>query len=163
MSCTACFRVILCAGKAHKTKAFDGGERDMIRRITCRQVMRGLLIAAAVIILLVLLFWKLPFKWQIDSLNLPEGCVTVYSTRVEFSDVYWPHIQGEKVLACEQGYEAAKEYIESHNSDSKLLHISVWGYGSMSDMYLYDSEYDPYFVENWDADNYVKIVYFLRL
>ena len=135
----------------------------MIHGITCRRVVNGLLMAVAGIALLVGLCWKPLVTWQIESLHLPEGCVTVHPARVELSDVCWWHIQGEKVLACEQGFESAKEYIESHNSDLKLWHISVLGWGAMSDMFLYDSEYDTEYNENWDRDNYVKIEYSLRL
>ena len=135
----------------------------MIHKAICRQAVTGLLIISAGIILFVMFGWKLLITWQIESLNLPKGCVTVHPARVELSDVCWWHIQGEKVLACEQGFEAAKEYIESHNSAWKLRHISVLGWGAMSDMFLYDSEYDTEYNDNWDRDNYVKIEYSLRL
>ncbi|MDE6844726.1 MAG: hypothetical protein K2J99_03025 [Lachnospiraceae bacterium] len=135
----------------------------MIHRITFRQVVDGLLIAVVGIILLVMLCWKPLVTWQIESVNLPEGCVTVHPARVELSDVCWLHIQGEKVLACEQGFESAQEYIESHNSALRLWNISVLGWGAMSDMFLLDSEYDTDFNDNWDRDEYVKITYSLRL
>lgn len=135
----------------------------MIHRITCRQVVNGLLIVVAGIALFVMLCWKPLVTWQINSLNLPEGCVTVHPARVELSDVCWWHIQGEKVLVCEQGYESAREYIESHNSSLKLWNISVLGWGAMSDMFLLESEYDTEYNENWDSDDYVKITYSLRL
>lgn len=135
----------------------------MIHKVSCRQMVTGLLIVFAGIMLFVMFGWKLLIAWQIESLNLPRGCVTVHHARVELSDVCWWHIQGEKVLSCEQGFEAAKEYIESHNSALKLRHISVLGWGAMSDMFLYDPEYDTEYNENWDKDNYVKIEYSLRL
>lgn len=59
--------------------------------------------------------WECLILWRIESLNLPEGSVEVYPAKAWLSDVYWPHIKAEKVLDCELGTEAAKEYIETHN------------------------------------------------
>lgn len=103
--------------------------------------------------------WKIPVIWKIETLKLPDGCETVYPLKVEMSDVHWWHISGEKVIACDAGYDAAKAYIESHNSIVKLHHLSICGYGSMSCDYIYDSEYDEYFEEHYNPDEYVKIVY----
>ena len=50
----------------------------MIHGITCRRVVNGLLMAVAGITLLVMLCWKPLVTWQIESLHLPEGCVTVH-------------------------------------------------------------------------------------
>ncbi len=62
----------------------------------------------------------------------------VYPVKAWLSDVYWPHIKAEKVLDCEMGTEAAKEYIETHNPAWKLNNIDIVGYGSMSDTAIYE-------------------------
>lgn len=114
------------------------------------------------IVFILLAGWKIPIILKIETLKLPPGCETVYPAKVWISDVYWPHIKGEKVIECDLGYEAAKEYIETHNSKSKLSNISIDSYGGMSDLAIYNSEFDDYFEEQPDKDNYIKIDYFLK-
>lgn len=114
------------------------------------------------IVFILLAGWKIPIILKIETLKLPPGCETVYPSKVWISDVYWPHIKGEKVIKCDLGYEAAKEYIETHNSKSKLSNISIDSYGGMSDLAIYNSEFDDYFEEQPDKDNYIKIDYFLK-
>lgn len=77
------------------------------------------------IVFILLAGWKIPIILKIETLKLPPGCEMVYPSKVWISDVYWPHIKGEKVIKCDLGYEAAKEYIETHNSKSKLSNISI--------------------------------------
>lgn len=112
---------------------------------------------------LILLGWKIPITVKIETLNLPNGCETVYPTKVWISDVYWLHIKGEKVIKCSLGYEAAKEYIETYNSSSKLKNIDIDPYGGMSDIAIYDAEFDEDFWKQPDQDNYIKIDYFYPL
>lgn len=107
--------------------------------------------------------WKIPVTWRMETLNLPKGCKTVYHTKIRITDVYWLHIEGEKVIKCDMGYEAVKAYIEEHNSAEKLEHISVSWYGGMSSDAIYDAEYDEAFWQQADQDNYVKICYFRKL
>lgn len=114
------------------------------------------------IVFILLAGWKIPIILKIEILKLPQGCEMVYPSKVWISDVYWPHIKGEKVIKCDLGYEAAKEYIETHNSKSKLSNISIDSYGGMSDLAIYNSEFDDYFEEQPDKDNYIKIDYFLK-
>lgn len=114
------------------------------------------------IVFILLAGWKIPIILKIETLKLPPGCEMVYPSKVWISDVYWPHIKGEKVIKCDLGYEAAKEYIETHNSKSKLSNISIDSYGGMSDLAIYNSEFDDYFEEQPDKDNYIKIDYFLK-
>lgn len=114
------------------------------------------------IVFILLAGWKIPIILKIETLKLPPGCEMVYPVNVWISDVYWPHIKGEKVIKCDLGYEAAKEYIETHNSKSKLSNISIDSYGGMSDLAIYNSEFDDYFEEQPDKDNYIKIDYFLK-
>lgn len=114
------------------------------------------------IVFILLAGWKIPVILKIEALKLPPGCEMVYPSKVWISDVYWPHIKGEKVIKCDLGYEAAKEYIETHNSKSKLSNISIDSYDGMSDLAIYNSEFDDYFGEQPDKDNYIKIDYFLK-
>lgn len=107
--------------------------------------------------------WKLPFVMKMESLDLPEECETVYRTQIRMSDVYWLHIEGEKVIKCDLGYEAAKEYIELHNSEAKLTDIEIYEYAGMSDCAIYNSEFDNEFRIQPDSDNYIKIRYFKKL
>ena len=127
---------------------------------------RGYAIAIFFVVLFALfsvLFWRVPVRWKIETLNLPEGCEMVYPLKMEITDVHWWHISGEKVLRCEEGYQAAKEYIETHNSALKLHNLRFCGYGAMSCDYIYDSEEDPYFAERYDTDEYIKIIYEKKL
>lgn len=107
--------------------------------------------------------WKIPVAWRMETLKLPKWCETVYHTKIRITDVYWLHIEGEKVIKCDMGYEAVKAYIEEHNSAKKLEHISVSWYGGMSSDPIYDAEYDEAFWQQADQDNYVKICYFRKL
>ena len=115
---------------------------------TCTARRKILVIAAilaAFIVLGALLYipcWKYLVSWRIESLNLPEGSVEVYPVKAWLSDVYWPHIKAEKVLDCEMGTEAAKEYIETHNPAWKLNNIDIVGYDAMSDTSIYEFDYD---------------------
>ncbi len=120
------------------------------------------IIAAAVIILL-LFGWKLPVIIKIESLDLPKGCETIYPVRVQISDVYWLHIKGEKVIKCSLGYEAAKKYIETYNTPSELKNIRIQPYGGMSDIAIYDAEFDEEFWQKPDQDCYIRISYFRKI
>ncbi len=107
--------------------------------------------------------WECLILWRIESLNLPEGSVEVYPAKAWLSDVYWPHIKAEKVLDCEIGTEAAKEYIETHNPAWKLNNMDIVGYGSMSDIAIYELDYDEEYAQKWNTDNCVHIVYFKKV
>lgn len=123
---------------------------------------KGFKIVVIVVILTLLLCffcWRVPIILKIETLRLPDDCEVVYPTKVRTSDVYWFHIKGEKVIKCDIGYEAAKEYIEIHNSWFKLTNISIYEYGGMSDIAIYDSEFDDYFEKQPDKDKYIKISY----
>lgn len=107
--------------------------------------------------------WKVLILWRIESLNLPEGTVEVYPAKAWLSDVYWPHVKAEKVLDCEIGYEAAKEYIESNNPSFKLNNIEILEYAAMSDTAIYNLEYDEEYPQKWNTDNCVHISYFKKV
>lgn len=107
--------------------------------------------------------WECLILWRIESLNLPEGSVEVYPAKAWLSDVYWPHIKAEKVLDCELGTEAAKEYIETHNPTWKLNNMEIVGYSAMSDTAIYELDYDKEYEQNWNTDNCVHIVYFKKV
>ena len=96
------------------------------------------------------------------ALELPKGWKTVYQTKIWISDVYWLHIKGEKVIKCDIGYEAAKEYIEEHNSAEELKDIRIDPYGGMSDTAIYDSQFDETFWQQPDRDDYIIISYFKK-
>ena len=123
---------------------------------------RDIKIVIIFVLLLLPLWWKVPIILKIESLRLPDGCEVVYPTKVRISDVYWYHIKGEKVIKCDMGYKAAKEYIETHNSGFKLINISIYEYGGMSDIAIYDSEFDKYYQKQPDKDNYITISYFKK-
>ncbi|RKJ44612.1 hypothetical protein D7X98_10755 [bacterium 1XD8-76] len=128
-----------------------------------RKAKTAAYIIVAAAILLFLFGWKVPVILKIESLHLPEGCETVYPVKVHVSDVYWLHIKGEKVIKCSLGYEAAKEYIEAHNTLEKLENIRIFPYGGMSDIAIYDAEYDEEFRERADQDCYIKIDYLRKI
>ena len=111
------------------------------------------------IVIYILIGWKIPVVWRIETLKLPKGCKTVYHTKVRISDVYWLHIEGEKVLKYDEGYEALKEYIEEYNSKKALEYIQIYPYGGMSDLAIYDSQNDIEFWQQTDTEAYIKISY----
>lgn len=106
--------------------------------------------------------WKIPIIRRMEALKLPEGCKTIYNTKIWISDVYWLHIKGEKVIKCDMGYEAVKTYIEEHNSEEALKNIDIYPYGGMSDIAIYDSQNDEMFWQQPDRDNYITISYFRK-
>lgn len=128
---------------------------------------RKLLLFAVTIIILLFLYgfigWKIPIALRMETLNLPQNYERVYPTKIWVSDVCWWHIKGEKVIKCDIGYEAAKEYIETHNAKKSLKDIEIHPYGGMSDIAIYDSEFDEEFLKSPDKDNYIKISYFRKL
>lgn len=128
-------------------------------------VAGGILLAAIILLYAMLTSWKKPILSQINNLNLPEGCEEVHPAKVRWSDVNWEHIEGEKIIKCDLGYEAAKEYIESHNTKEQLAHISIYEYGGMSSDPIYDAEYDRQYEKQPKEERakYVKISYFRLL
>ena len=119
------------------------------------------------IVLVIILFfigigWKIPIAWRIETLKLPKGYKTVYHTKVQLSDIYWLHTKAEKVIKCDMGYEATKTYIETHNSQKALKYIRIYPYGGMSDIAIYDSQYDETFWQSPDQESYIKIDYFRK-
>ena len=120
-----------------------------------------LLSIAAILLLYQFIGWRIPITLRMETLNLPQNYETVYPTKMWISDVYWWHIKAEKVIKCDIGYEAAKEYIETHNAKRGLKYI--YPYGGMSDIAIYDSEFDDEFWERSDQDNYIVISYFRKI
>lgn len=123
---------------------------------TITRKLRGILLC---IVIYILIGWKIPVVWRIETLKLPKGCKTVYHIKVRISDVYWLHIEGEKVLKYDEGYEALKEYIEEYNSKKALEYIQIYPYGGMSDLAIYDSQNDIEFWQQTDTEAYIKISY----
>lgn len=117
----------------------------------------------AIILFYILAGWKIPIVWRMEMLKLPEGCETVYCTKIWISDVYWLHIKGEKVIKCDMGYEETKAYIEKYNSEIAREYINIYLYEGMSDIAIYDSQNDEKFWQQPDRQNYVKISYFRKL
>lgn len=125
-----------------------------------KKTIRKILLPATVLLLFyILVGWKIPVIWRIETLDLPEDSKTVYHTKIRISDVYWLHTKGEKVIRCDVGYEAAKAYIEEHNSMEVLRYIDIYPYGGISDLALYDSQNDEVFWQQPDRDNYITISY----
>ena len=122
-----------------------------------------LLSIAAILLLYQFIGWRIPITLRMETLNLPQNYETVYPTKMWISDVYWWHIKAEKVIKCDIGYEAAKEYIETHNAQRVLKYIDIYPYGGMSDIAIYDSEFDDEFWERSDQDNYIVISYFRKI
>ncbi|MCI8322056.1 MAG: hypothetical protein HFI54_00105 [Lachnospiraceae bacterium] len=122
-----------------------------------------LLSIAAILLLYQFIGWRIPITLRMETLNLPQNYETVYPTKMWISDVYWWHIKAEKVIKCDIGYEAAKEYIETHNAKRVLKYIDIYPYGGMSDIAIYDSEFDDEFWERSDQDNYIVISYFRKI
>lgn len=128
-----------------------------------KRISRNLCLSlAAVLLFYILAGWKIPVVWRIEALRLPEGCTTVHRTKVWISDVYWLHTKGEKVIKCDMGYEAARAYIEEHNSGYRRKHIEIYPYEGMSDIAIYDSQYDETFLRQPDRDQYITISYFRK-
>lgn len=127
--------------------------------------VRWILLLSIVAVLLLYQFigWRIPVTLRMETLNLPQNYETVYPTKMWISDVYWWHIKAEKVIKCDIGYEAAKEYIETHNEKKALRYIDIYPYGGMSDIAIYDSEFDDGFWEQPDQDNYIVISYFRKI
>ena len=125
----------------------------------------GILLAAIILLYVMLTSWKKPILSQINNLNLPEGCEEVHPAKVRWSDVNWEHIEGEKIIKCDLGYEAAKEYIQSHNTKEQLEHIRISQYGGMSSDPIYDAEHDRQYMKQprEERAKYVKITYFRLL
>lgn len=115
--------------------------------------------AAAMVLFYILTGWKIPVIWRMETLALPEGSKTVYHTKVQISDVYWLHTKGEKVIRCNVGYEAAKAYIEEHNSKEVLKYIDIYPYGGTSDLAIYDSQGDELFWQSPHQEDYITISY----
>lgn len=127
-----------------------------------RRMFRKLLLLI-VLLLYILAGWKIPIVYCMETLKLPENYETVYHTKIRISDVYWLHIKGEKVIKCDMGYELAKLYIEENNSSEALKYINIYPYEGMSDIAIYDSQYDEIFWHQPDRDKYIRISYFRKL
>lgn len=128
-------------------------------------VAGGTLLAAVILLYTAAFSWKKPVISQIDDINLPERCEVIHPARVRWSDVNWEHIEGEKIVKCELGYEETKEYIESHNSKEQLEHIRIYEYGGMFSDPIYNAERDREYEKQpkEEKGKYVKISYFKRL
>lgn len=128
-------------------------------------VAGGTLLAAVILLYTAAFSWKKSVISQIDDINLPERCEVIHPARVRWSDVNWEHIEGEKIVKCELGYEETKEYIESHNSKEQLEHIRIYVYGGMFSDPIYNAERDREYEKQpkEEKGKYVKISYFKRL
>ncbi|MCM1254299.1 MAG: hypothetical protein NC321_15890 [Clostridium sp.] len=122
-----------------------------------------ILILFVMLLYYIFIGWKIPIAAQIESLHLPENCEMIYPTKIWVSDVYWWHIKGEKVVKCDMDYKAAEEYIIAHNSPKALAYIDIYPYGGMSDISIYNSEFDEEFLKQPDWENYITISYFRKI
>lgn len=128
-------------------------------------ILVGSIIAAVILLYIMLTSWKKPILSQIDNLNLPEGCEEVHPAKVRWSDANWEHIEGEKIIKCDLGYEETKQYIESHNTKEQLEYIRISDYAGMTSNPIYDAEFDRKYKKQSKEEKakYVKISYFRRL
>ncbi|MBQ3464192.1 MAG: hypothetical protein IJH36_14030, partial [Clostridia bacterium] len=92
------------------------------------------IISVLCIIVLSAIFWRVPFYIKLKNIDVPKNCTEI-ETRVEFTDVYWYHIIGERLVKYDGGYEELQSYVEENNSEDTLRNISV----------------KPFFVENDDC------------
>lgn len=114
----------------------------------------------AVTLVIITLLWKVPVYLKLKSINIPDGCEDI-TTQVNFSDVYWYHIIGNRVVKYDGGSSAVREYVLQNNSEKKLKNISVHPFFVETDDYAV-SPYD-YEVAQSDRDKYVIIEYYYRL
>ena len=114
----------------------------------------------AVTLVIITLLWKVPVYLKLKSINIPDGCEDI-TTQVIFSDVYWYHIIGNRVVKYDGGSAAVREYVLQNNSEKKLKNISVHPFFVETDDYAV-SPYD-YEVAQSDKDKYVIIEYYYRL
>lgn len=114
----------------------------------------------AVTLVIITLLWKVPVYLKLKSINIPDGCEDI-TTQVIFSDVYWYHIIGNRVVKYDGGSAAVREYVLQNNSEKKLKNISVHPFFVETDDYAV-SPYD-YEVAQSDRDKYVIIEYYYRL
>lgn len=114
----------------------------------------------AVTLVIITLLWKVPVYLKLKSINIPDGCEDI-TTQVIFSDVYWYHIIGNRVVKYDGGSAAVREYVLQNNSENKLKNISVHPFFVETDDYAV-SQYD-YEVAQSDKDKYVIIEYYYRL
>ena len=128
-----------------------------------KKIIHKLFLSLVLLLLFyILIGWKIPILWHMETLKLPKGCKTVYHSKIWISDVYWLHTKGEKVIKCDMGYELTKTFIEEHNSPKVLEYINIYPYEGMSDIDIYDSQYDEMFWQQPDRENYIKISYFKK-
>lgn len=150
-----------------------GRKRGLVVR-TKRKIWQPLVVIFVMTLFYIYIAWKDPLLLgvkelnssvilRMETLNLPEDYETVYSTKAWISDVYWWHVKVEKVVKCDMEYKAAKEYIETHNSEEALEYIDIYPYGGMSDIAIYNSEFDEEFWKQPDRDNYITISYFRKI
>ena len=114
----------------------------------------------AVTLVIITLLWKVPVYLKLKSINIPDGCEDI-TTQVNFSDVYWYHIIGNRVVKYDGGSSAVREYVLQNNSEKKLKNITVHPFFVETDDYVV-SPYD-YEVAQSDKDKYVIIEYYYRL
>ena len=82
------------------------------------------IISVVCIIVRSAIFWRVPFYIKLKNIDVPKNCTEI-ETRVEFTDVYWYHIIGERLVKYDGGYEELQSYVEENNSEDKLRNISV--------------------------------------
>ena len=140
----------------------DENKGKKYRKNMNKQIIFALI--AALVFLFSFFAWKMPIYKQFSMLDLPAGTQTVYGFKAHVSDVYWYHIKAEKVIKCDLPYEQVKKYIEENNSETALNHISIDEYGGMSDISIYNSDFDDFWLglERSEKDKYVKIGYFVK-
>ncbi len=128
-----------------------------------KKIKITLIVIIALIFLLCINAFKIPVHNHIDSINLPENCDIYKKTKVEWSDVYVPHIIGEKVVKCDLGWEYVRDYVKNNNSSESLNNITICDYFGMSDDYIYSPELDNDNLSKDDYNKYALIKYVKNL
>ena len=112
-----------------------------------------------VIVTAILLLWRIPFYAKLKSISIPDGCEEI-TTEIEFSDVYWLHIIGERVIKYDGGYEALEDYVQRNNSNAQLKYISVHPFFiDWDDCAVCPNDYD---VDEQEHDKYCVIEYYYQ-
>lgn len=116
-------------------------------------------LALLALVLLAVLFWKFPICWMLGSVRLPEGCED-FRTEVVYSDIYAPHILGERVIVTAWEQNALENFIAENNPRWLASAISVAPFFREWDdfavlPYDYEAQVPPA-----DRDTYFVITYY---
>lgn len=104
---------------------------------------KRIIYSIVIFIVAVPIMWKVPIYMKINCVKLPKSSEVFVKTKVVYSDIYWPHILGEKVIKAEMSADALSSYIKKNNFKAVLKNISIC----------------PFFVE-WDDNAIMPDLYY---